>query len=153
MRLVHPRHQYGHISVTRLGNTRHKFYQWHVSFARVTDIFLLVTHIVPRAWATINQWRVSFTCVTNILIVTRFFFKSLIEASLISFSGIVQHPVSFAGMASSVRSRYHLFILSIYLQVSTSTLFNTFLANTWWLRCAHMCIDDEWLSVHDLTLV
>jgi hypothetical protein len=88
-RLVHPRHQYGHISVTHLGNTRHKFYQWRVFFARVTDILLLVTHIVPRAWATTNQWRVSFTHVTNILIVTRFFSESLIETSLISFSGIV----------------------------------------------------------------
>jgi hypothetical protein len=52
--LVHPCHQYGHISVTRLGNTRHKFYQWRVSFARVTDMLLLVTRIVPRAWATTN---------------------------------------------------------------------------------------------------
>jgi hypothetical protein len=63
-------------------------FQWRVSFARFTDILLLVTRIVPRAWAITNQWRVSFTRVTNILIVTRFFSESLIKASLISFSGV-----------------------------------------------------------------
>jgi hypothetical protein len=89
-RLVHPRHRYGHISVTRLSNTRHRFYQWRVLSTRVADILLLVTRLDPRAWATANQWRVSLTRVTDILLVTRFVSESLIEASLISFSGIVK---------------------------------------------------------------
>jgi hypothetical protein len=89
MRLIHQRHQYIHISVTHHTNTRHKFYQWHVFYSRVTDMMLLVTRLVPGAWATASQWRVSSTRVTDRLLVTCFVSESRIAASLKSFSGIV----------------------------------------------------------------